>query len=103
MLAENLWHGWHGDEKDPNLVEAMIELSELIIQYGFTDISRIDPESNETALARAQSRGRSSETFRVRRTLNWSGRKVDRSVASSWKAGRISSGGIERVNSCDSA
>jgi len=57
MLAENyLWPGWCGDEKDPSTVESMIELSELFIQYGFTDLSRIDPEAKETALARANSR-----------------------------------------------
>ena len=57
MLAEDyLWPGWYGDEAEPSSVRAMIELSELFIRYGFTDINRIDPESKETALARAQSR-----------------------------------------------
>ena len=57
MLAENyLWPGWYGDERDPSTVEAMIELSDLFIRYGFTDINRIDLESKRTALVRAQSR-----------------------------------------------
>lgn len=57
MLAENyLWPGWCGDEKDPSTVETMIELSELFIRYGFTDVNRIDPEAKETALTRANSR-----------------------------------------------
>ena len=57
MLAENyMWPGWYGNEKDPSTVEAMIELSELFIRYGFTDVNRLDPESKETALGQARSR-----------------------------------------------
>ena len=57
MLAENyLWPGWLGNEKDPSTVQSMIQLSELFVGFGFTHINRVDPDSGETALAKAKSR-----------------------------------------------
>ena len=57
LLAKNyLWPGWLGNEQDPSTVESMIQLSQLFISYGFTNINRVDPESSQTALAQAKSR-----------------------------------------------
>ena len=57
LLAEDyLWPGWCGPEEAPSTVQTMIELSELFIRYGFTNINGIDAESKQTALAKARSR-----------------------------------------------
>ncbi len=57
LLAENyLWPGWYGDDRDPSTAKAMIELSELFIRYGFTNVDREDRDTQRTALQEARSR-----------------------------------------------
>ena len=57
ILARNyLWPGWYGNERGPSSVAEMINLSELFQQYGFVDLTNVDPETGETALAHARSR-----------------------------------------------
>jgi len=51
-----LYPGWCGVQSDPSTPENMIELSELFISYGFTDLNKVDPETGKTALAMAESR-----------------------------------------------
>ncbi len=44
------------NESRPSSLESMLELSELLVRYGFYDFNYVEPKSGQTALARAEAR-----------------------------------------------
>ncbi len=59
ILAKNyLRPTSYENESSPSSLESMIELSELLVRYGFDDFNYVEPKSGQTALARAEARTR---------------------------------------------
>ena len=57
ILAKNyLRPTSYENESSPSSLESMLELSELLVRYGFDDFNYVEPKSGQTALSRAQSR-----------------------------------------------
>ncbi len=57
ILAKNyLRPTSYENESSPSTLESMIELSELLVRFGFDDFNYVEPKSGQTALSRAEAR-----------------------------------------------